>query len=186
MKSGAGVGVGAPKSSAFAPEPPFGTEWSGREGLGATGPSVPGRPGSTVAAGACWVSPADSEHCPHAWGPWVPSTRSATAICCERLARSGRSAKSRPPEEFHCSCVNESPPYDPLPELALQEPPLSHSATLSHVEVSAALAPVAASSGRAKAEPVTPAVTTIAGTWRGRLWRPFPERMSCTFRITAG
>jgi hypothetical protein len=50
-----------------------------------------------------------------------------------------------------------------LPLFALQEPPLSHSATLSQVVPSAALALVAPSNGIAIADPVTPAATMRAG-----------------------
>jgi len=52
---------------------------------------------------------------------------------------------------------------------------------LSHVVLSAALAPLAAKSGIAMAEPVTPAATRRAGAWRGRRCRPFPESMQRPF-----
>ena len=54
----------------------------------------------------------------------------------------------------------QDPPATPA---APQEPPDSHSATVSHTVPSAALAPVAPSSGMAIAVPVTPAATRRAG-----------------------
>ncbi|MEV6689261.1 hypothetical protein AB0N28_28640 [Streptomyces sp. NPDC051130] len=109
--AGAGAaGVGAPKSVAGSAEPVPGTASSGREGLGATCRGEPRAPGSTSAAGPSLTRPDDAAHSGHAWGPCEASTRSPTAICWDRLARSGRLANSSPPALFHCSCVNWSPP----------------------------------------------------------------------------
>lgn len=95
--AGAGAaGVGAPKSVAGSAEPVPGTAASGREGLGATCRGEPRAPGSTSAAGPSLTRPDDAAHSGHAWGPCEASTRSPTAICWDRLARSGRFANSSP------------------------------------------------------------------------------------------
>lgn len=102
--------MGAPKSVEGLSRPVEGTEKSGRTGVGPTGPGILEVPVSTSGFGPFLDSPAEAEHSGHASGPWDSSTRSATAICCDRLARSGRSAYSSPPAFFHCSRVNWRPP----------------------------------------------------------------------------
>ena len=97
------------------------------------------------------VAPALREQTGHAPQPWPASTRSATMICCSRLAWSAAAANCAPPKARHVEDVNWSPPKNPLPVLMFQLPLLSHWATRSHTESGAALAAGAAASSGAPA-----------------------------------
>ena len=57
-------------------------------------------PGSTPGSAPSTVSPEITAQLGHARGPWSSRTFSATAICCERLARSAREAYAQPPYYF--------------------------------------------------------------------------------------
>src|SRR6478735_231582 len=101
-----------------------------------------------LCTGALWtgappppLSPSCDEQDGQAPQPWEAWTRSATAICCSRLAFSGEPV---PPYADQVLEVNCRPPEKPLPVLVDQLPPLSHCASASHVDVGvAALAAVA-------------------------------------------
>lgn len=56
------------------------------------------------------LSPYRFEHTGQASQPWVPSTSSATRICCSLVARSALGAKSSPPCSSQVGCRNWSPP----------------------------------------------------------------------------
>src|SRR5579875_2049739 len=93
---------------------------------------------TTSAGKRAWLEP----HLGHASGPCVARTRSATAICCSRVASAG---EPTPPLASHVDCLNCRPPYFPLPVSACQSLPDSHSATASQSTLSAYATPVAGS-----------------------------------------
>src|SRR6266536_1030416 len=76
--------------------------------------------------------PSLREHSGQAPHPWPARTRSATMICCSRVARSARGANWPPPKPVQVAGRNWSPPKNPFPVLIRHCPLLSHWASLSH------------------------------------------------------
>jgi hypothetical protein len=128
-------------------------------------------PDSDPVFGESSVLPVCCEQLGQALMPCAALTRSATWICCSRLASSGW---PEPPKARHVESVNCRPPPKPLPVLMPQSPPLSHWARASQ-SVSAWAAGAAS---RAAGTTGAPAATTASvarprrpGRWGAR-WRP--------------
>lgn len=80
-------------------------------GFAGLGLAVSGEPGSTEALSASsFVSPAMAAQLAQGVAPSAAYTFLATAICWERLARSGRAAYCPPPYLSQVACENWRPP----------------------------------------------------------------------------
>ncbi len=100
--SSAGLSAALPVASSVAlPVPPSDASSdtpSVASGEGAAVSSAAGSPpGSTPGSAPSTARPEITAQLGHAWGPLASSTFSATAICCDRLARSARGAYAVPP-----------------------------------------------------------------------------------------
>lgn len=86
-------------------------------------------------------------HAGHAFQPADARMRSATTICCSRLACHARGAKAVPPYERQLESANCSPPENPLAVWVVQSLWASQYASRSHTEPPAALAGCRAAAG---------------------------------------